>query len=164
MSRAIEEMIKQDKLEKDIKRGIDIITAGLYEESDVENIDESYLSVETDVKTKGYEVYLKDDKVVFAKSLNVENNFGKKIFIPDVLSDDEYQFLVSRNVKKTSNKFFLIMGYFFMCFITLGIILNLVDLIKRGSDFTNISYSLSFFFFPSLILSLLLIAKSREKK
>ncbi len=164
MARAIEEMIKQDKLEKEILKKLNIILNGLYETYDIEEVNDEYVLLETDVNTKGYEVYLKNEQILFAKPLNAENDFGRIIYIADELSADEYDFLLEKNKKQNNFIVYKVISYLILFISCFGSILYLVEQIKEGTDLMNTLSLLVWSYFPAIILSLLLLVNCKKNK
>ena len=139
MSQNVNDLIQKIENEKKARKAIKLCDLDLVEVEEVEELDESYREVEIDFQYGKYIAYEKDGKIVFVKSLNEENNYGKKILIPHNVSDEEYSIILNCNAEKSRTLAHIISGFaiFSTFLISIFFVVIIIKLIKQELNFAD---------------------------
>ncbi|MCL2521816.1 MAG: hypothetical protein FWE36_03040 [Erysipelotrichales bacterium] len=164
MNEAIQKRMQTKKAEVEIFRAVKKCTLGYFERLELEELDASYQEIEdAEIAYENFSSYLLNGEVVFVRVLNPENGFGKEVLVPEKMSEEEYNFIVSDVKEKDYPNFFFKVGLVCLIITSLIMIVSIVDNLRTGLSVN--AFLVSFYFFaPPIFLSIILLALCKFQK
>ena len=160
----VQEKIKKIKDTERILKAITLCEEDLFETVELEELTDEYVYLDSDYQYGEYEAYDHEGKVVFAKPLNEENDFGKVVIIPHDVTEEEYE-IISNESTKSSNglaNLLLVTGITVLSVLALFLVVTIIQTIRNGAfTFMGFLQLLVLYAVTPVLLSVIAFAVSK---
>lgn len=152
MSQKVNDAIQKVIDEKETLKAIKLCEIDLFEMLEVEELDDTYITLDLDIQYGKFKAFRRNNKIVFVKALNEENGFGKLVLIPEEVTEEEYSIL-NEGYKKKSNALYKFLQT--ISFVTYALVVLYVILEIANNGFSLYTFLQTFFWLglPSTLLA-----------